>query len=490
MSTLTPLHLHKLEIANFLRVTALTVDAGGRHVVISGENGAGKTSAVDAIFAALRYASAPNIPEPINQGASRAAVRLDLGEYQVERRWTTSGSELIVRAADGARVQKPQQLLDGLLGKYSLDPVAFLSRRPQDQVDDVLSMAAVNPPVNQVAALTGETHAPRPGESADGYLLRLSADETGLYYQRRRDAGRDAGRRAQALAELQRRLAELGGPPTGPEGGGAAGVVEQIQALQAQADQRRAVQDEARARRQECARAAAKLAALDEDGKRDGVACLDLEQRIAELQEQLSARRKRYAETAVRVKRGVGIVADLDADALAAEEAAAALPDPSAEITALRRRLADTEAETRARARRAALAEQARQLAGEAERGRAEHERLEGILAALRDLRAHLLHGVDLGVAGLAVGEGGLRLGGVPLRQASMAEQLRVAAAVAMHQNPRLKLLRLDEGERLDRQSVELLLGLADERDFQVIMTRVADVEGLKVEIVEGAARA
>jgi hypothetical protein len=38
MTATQPLHLVRLDVANFLRVEALTIDAQGKHVIISGRN--------------------------------------------------------------------------------------------------------------------------------------------------------------------------------------------------------------------------------------------------------------------------------------------------------------------------------------------------------------------------------------------------------------------------------------------------------------------
>lgn len=250
-ATKADLCLHRLEISNFMRVTAFSVDAHGSHVVISGQNGSGKSSTLNAIWSALKGASARDTPEPVHQGKEKAVVRLDLGEYVVTRHWSAKSSRLVVTAADGSKIAKPQELLDGLLGKFSLDPVAFLDRRPQDQVDDVLSLAGVEPPVEKVLNILGDTaggevsqYMPRPGESADQYLLRLSADETGLVYGLRREAHRNVERKTAALSEQQQQLLALGGPLAArEEQSSVAGTLAEIEALQAQADLRRSAVD-------------------------------------------------------------------------------------------------------------------------------------------------------------------------------------------------------------------------------------------------------
>jgi recombinational DNA repair ATPase RecF len=482
------LRLHRLEIQSFMRVQALTVDAQGHHVTITGPNGSGKTSAVDAIWTALKGYSSKDVPEPIHKGASRASIVLDLGEYRVERRWTEKSTSLIVTAADGSRVTQAQKLLDGLLSTYSLDPVAFLERRPRDQVDDVLSIVGVKPPVAAVQELTGEECPPKPGESADAYLLRLSADDVGLYYVRRREAHRQLEQKAAAMAEQRRLVDQLGGAPKDGEGLQSAGeLLKQMESLQQRADERRAVQTAAADARAEHRTLADQLASLERDLGASERRFKEFGERIIELRRQQDEEVAKSTVLLDRIAKGRKVVAECDADAIAAEEAAAKLVDPAPKITELRRQVATVESTNHQRQKRIIAAEQLQRFARDREASDADHRKLDAILAGLRDLRAHLLDGVDLGVSGLEIGDGELRHNGVPFRQASQAEQIRVAACVAMRQNPRLKLLRIDEGERLDSHSREMLLRIADEYGWQVILTCVRDGDALQVEIVDGA---
>ena len=230
------LSLVSLLVDNFMRLTALRVDANGHHVVISGKNSSGKASALEAIWTALCGASMKKIPEPIHKGEERASIRLDLGKFVVTRRWSKSGgTTLTVTAADGNKISQPQELLNGLLSKFSLDPVEFLDLRPQDQVDQVLTLAGVAPPVAHVEEIVGERHEPKPGESADKYLMRLSADETGVYYVRRRDVWREWDQKKKALNEQSEIVRRLGGPVNGDGAEeSASGIVAEIEAVPAE----------------------------------------------------------------------------------------------------------------------------------------------------------------------------------------------------------------------------------------------------------------
>lgn len=480
-----PLHLNRLTIENFMRVSALQVDADGRHVLISGPNASGKTSAVDAIWAALGGKPGREMPEPVHRGASKGTVQLDLGEYLVERTWSDKGPRLTVTAADGSKVQKPQALLDGLLGKYALDPVAFIDRRPQDQVDDVLAVAGVTPPVAQVEAIAGERHEPRPGESASQYLERLSADDVGLFYLRRREAHRVLEQKRHALEEQRQVLDRIGGPLK-PEDGeqSPSKLLTEIDRLQQKGDERRAVQETASASRLEHSTLAEHLRRVEADHAASAQSIGELEAQLRRVQESLEKERAKAAGLTERIERGQKTVAEADAEASAAEHAAKSLRDPSPQIKTLREQVKTIEQTNAFLSKRQHAGEQLQRLAQDVEEAHGEHKRADAIVDGLRGLRVHLLDGVDLGVPSLEVGLGELRLNGVSFRQASQAEQIRTACAVAMRQKPRLRLLRVDEGERLDSHSRELLLRLADENGWQCIMTCVRDTEALRVEIV------
>lgn len=151
----------------------------------------------------------------------------------------------------------------------------------------------------------------------------------------------------------------------------------------------------------------------------------------------------------------------------------------------LRQELAAVETTNKALSKRRHLTEAVERLASEAANAEAGHQTLDGVVSGLRELRANLLNGVDLGVPGLEVGAGELRLNGVSFRQASQAEKLRTACAIAVKQNPRLRLVRVDDGEHLDKDGQAMLLRLLDQHDCQGIIAAVKESERLKVEIVE-----
>lgn len=134
-ATAAPLHILELRVENLKRLSAVHITPDGDLVVLSGHNGAGKTSVLDAIAMAL--GGGAQIPaEPIRRGADRAEVVVDLGEIIVRRTFTAAGGgTLVVSNREGARFQSPQTMLDALVGRLTFDPLAFAREKPSRQAE-------------------------------------------------------------------------------------------------------------------------------------------------------------------------------------------------------------------------------------------------------------------------------------------------------------------------------------------------------------------
>ncbi|MDQ0894462.1 ATP-binding protein [Agromyces ramosus] len=135
------LQVLNLKAENYKRLRAVDITPEGNVVFIGGRNAQGKTSVLDAIWAALAGGEASRATQqPIRDGQDSAVVSLDLGDMKVTRRWTKDDSgTLIVEAADGARYSSPQKVLDQLIGARAFDPLAFTRQSARDQVATLVS---------------------------------------------------------------------------------------------------------------------------------------------------------------------------------------------------------------------------------------------------------------------------------------------------------------------------------------------------------------
>ena len=124
---------------NIKRISAVEIAPDGNLVQITGRNGQGKSSILDAIWWAL--AGTKHIQaQPIRKGADAAHIQLDLGEVVVRRTFRRKGEDefttsLSVESPDGARFKSPQDVLNAFLGALSFDPLEFARMKPREQFD-------------------------------------------------------------------------------------------------------------------------------------------------------------------------------------------------------------------------------------------------------------------------------------------------------------------------------------------------------------------
>lgn len=143
-----------LEVSNYKRVTAASITPKNNIIMISGGNGDGKSSALDGMWAALGGGKASkDTTEPINRGASKAHVIVDIGTMIITRKWTAKGgSKLEVVAKDGTTLTSPQKVLDELVGRYAFDPLAFAQLSPKEQLAALQEIVTLDIDLDEIAA--------------------------------------------------------------------------------------------------------------------------------------------------------------------------------------------------------------------------------------------------------------------------------------------------------------------------------------------------
>jgi hypothetical protein len=133
---------------NVKRLVAVDITPEGHLVEITGLNGEGKTSVLDAIFWAVA-GERPIQSHPIRDGEEKARIRLDLGEFVVTRRFNTVEgggftTSVTVTNADGTKVAKPQTMLDSLIGALAFDPLDFARSAPKEQFEELKRLTGLD----------------------------------------------------------------------------------------------------------------------------------------------------------------------------------------------------------------------------------------------------------------------------------------------------------------------------------------------------------
>lgn len=169
----------------------------------------------------------------------------------------------------------------------------------------------------------------------------------------------------------------------------------------------------------------------------------------------------------------------------------AALEDTQAEldelpvacdIAAITERLRGVE-ERNARIRENNRARQVREEKRRLEKTREEYTaKIEEIDAEKNDALERAIFPID----GLGFDEDGVTYAGIPFSQASSAEQIRIATAMAMAANPRLRVATIRDGSLLDDETLKGLRQQVTDAGFQLWIERVGDGDAGAVIIEDG----
>ena len=432
-----------LQAEGIKRIKAVHITPDGSSVVeITGKNRQGKTSILDAIFWAI--ADARHIQDvPINRDAEKAFIKLDLGRLKITRKFARKEdgdytTQLKVENEDGA-LKSPQAILDALVSGLSFDPIAFASMKPEAQFDAVRRFV---PAFDFVAMAEANK--------------KDFADRTNI------------NRRAKEL----RTQAE--GITFETVAGGAKDETALVAKLET-AGQHNADIERRRANREQAARDIA-------DKKREAQACLDQDDEIkAQIdalitkREQLNAQAQAFAQEANELQAKLDAAGDLPAPIDTAEvreqiEAARAHNARLTRATEAAKRKADLERDAKAEEDKSAALTKAMETR--------DKEKLAAIKAA------------KMPVDGLSFGDGCVLMNGLPFDQASDAEQLEASIAIAAAMNPRLRVLRVRDGSKLDSDAMAALGKFAEQHDMQVWIETVQSGRVGAVVIEDGMVKA
>ena len=171
--------LRNIRISNFRRVQSMDLNLDGRSAVLTGRNGAGKSSIIDAVWVALTGKDVPDAP--IHHGAHKAEIEIDLGKYRVSKTWSASGSRLLVEAMpEGVPQKSPQALLDKVIGDISFDPFDFIQARPgvqRQMLMDILALDFSDLDARKRQALDGANRAKSAADALERQIEAIQVPE-------------------------------------------------------------------------------------------------------------------------------------------------------------------------------------------------------------------------------------------------------------------------------------------------------------------------
>lgn len=425
----------QLRVENFKRIGIVEIEPSGPTVVVAGRNAQGKSSALDAIACALGGTRlAPQ--RPIRDGADSATVAVTTDDgMTITRTWTASGSTLKVENAEGMRVQSPQTWLDKRIGALSFDPLGFLRDKPADQAARLRELAGVD--TRAIDAEHAATFDARTAVNRDGKALAARVEAMPYH--------------------------------DGAESVSTAAVLAEIETATVKAQQVRDVNAEA--------------ARLRSDAGRHEYQAEMAARQMADIAAQIDALHKRAAQASDDRSASLAAASDLRARATKLDADAETIEVP--DVTPLRVKLANAETQNQKVRENADRA----RLTSELDAMRQQSGELSAKLAELTARKASMLAEAKMPIEGIGFGGDGVTYRGVPLSQASSAEQLRVSTAMGLAANPHLRVILIREGSLLDEDGLRAVSEMAETADAQVWVEVVGSGPAGAVVIEDGAVK-
>lgn len=400
----------RLEVDSYKRLRAAHVTPTPTGLIlVRGKNAAGKSSLIESMLDVLGVEKADL---PITEGVHAGGVKVRLSNGNSEE-------DLIVEekiTRDSAGKAKRALSITAANGSKKKGPAGVLKSLRGHFADPVAFLDM--PDAEQVKTVLKTL-------GLDEELAILEDAHAGLY-DRRRDLGRDVDRLGKALAEISTEVEGLPEPSTTDTIEGLTTDLQTAKDHNATIGTHQAAMRAAEARGKE---AAARLERLQVE--------------VAKLEEEIAVQRNAW---------------DLSAGTIRGESPI----DPAPIVEALK-----AHEEAAKHAGRRELLESTR---AQHEEAVGAHGHIEEGLVNVRQSIAELLGSADFPVDVMAYDHEAktLMIGGIPFSQASQAERLKAAAAIAMAGSPTIRVMFAREGSLLDEESRVQLAEIAEASGFQL----------------------
>lgn len=469
----------KIKIKNLFGVTEQTII--GDSVEITGNNGSGKTSVIDAIRYALTNQSDRDYIIRSGEEEGSIIIETDTG-LSIDRRKRTEKADYKSIKDNGRTVMSPENFLQSLFSPLQLDPVKFTQMSKKEQNRAVLDLIDYEWDLNWIREKFGEIPS---GVNYDQNILQVLNDiqaENGDYFMKRQDINRDIRNNIAFIEDIaasipdhydadywdsynlaakyeQINKAKDMNSKIQRAKAFRANHADKLRGLQAQMEQE--VMEEERALADERVR-------LESDIERKKAEIRAAQEKIAGMDQRLEDKRQvakaRYNESLVKLESDMQI-ADRYADA----EPVDVIP-------------LEQEVEN-ANEMRKHLNEYRRmqQLELEVEELSEESRHLTSQIELARSLPGMILQTAKIPIEGFTVENGIPLINGLPISNLSEGEQLSLCVDVALAKPSGLQLLLIDGAEKLSDENRSKLYQRCKEHGVQFIATRTTNDNEMEV---------
>ena len=472
----------KLKIKNLFGISEY--EAGGSDVELSGQNGVGKTSVLDAIKYALTNKSDRKYIVRNGETEGEVLIETDTG-LRINRKARTNQADYNSVKQNGLEVGSPETFLRDIFTPLQLNPVEFMGMTEQQQNTIILDMIEYEWDLSKIKEWFGEIPA---WVNYDQNILCVLNDiqsEKGDYYQNRRNIDRDI-RNKKAFVEDIAEGIPVNYDVDNWERASAGDIYRQIERIQKdnQNIQRAKALQENRASKVRKFEADKEIetAALNTEieNRRN-----QIEKDILKMQEQIKALQVESDGLADKKKDKLDVienkfraaVAQYDAEVEAYSEYQDKEPQDVQNLMEEAKNIENMKAHINEYRRMQSLQNEIEEL-GEKSR------HLTDMIEKARMLPGEILANCTIPIQGLTVKDGTPLINGLPVSNLSDGQKLDLCIDVAI-QNPKgLQIVLIDGVEKLSTALRDKLYQKCKSKGIQMVATRTTDEPDLTVTVL------
>ena len=181
--------ISKLKIENLYGIEQLELD--GKSIELTGTNGAGKSSVLDAIRLALTNNSKRKYVVKNGETEGRVLVKLDDGTTIDRKKRTDKSDYKSIKDENGNEINSPETFLKDIFTPLQLEPVEFLSMSEKEQNRILLNLIEFNKDKKEfIQEKFGELPLWVNYDDSILEILNQLQSKEGQYYQNREDINR------------------------------------------------------------------------------------------------------------------------------------------------------------------------------------------------------------------------------------------------------------------------------------------------------------
>lgn len=479
------MRVSKIVIKNLFGISEKQLD--GKSVELTGGNGTGKTSVIDAIRYALTNKSDRDYIVRNGENEGEIIIETDTG-LNINRRSRTMQSDYKSVKQNGNIVPSPEAFLRDIITPLQLQPMEFMQMGKKEQNATILDMIDFPWNMSTIQEWFGEIP---PDVNYEQNILAVLNDiqaENGTYFQERQDVNRDIRAKKSVVEDIRLALPRDydGSQWAEADIGGLYARIEKIRKSNETIEKARRMKTghDNKIRSFEADRDIA-LAAIDREMTAREKS---IDTKLASLQEQIHSLekekeglaamkmdREKVAHSEYREK-----VAKHEADLAVYEQYADQEIQPVDGLLEEAERTEKMKSHVNEWRRMLSLQEEIRQLS---RKSASYTEKIE----KARNLPGEILGKAAIPIEGLSVKDGVPLINGLPVSNLSEGEKLDLCIDVAIQNPAGLQIILIDGVEKLSTEMRQKLYSKCREKGLQFISTRTTDSKDLTViELQEG----